>query len=286
MSPALVETFKMIKIEHSIFALPFALVSAFLAAGGMPGPRVLGLIVLAMVFARSAAMAFNRYIDAEIDAKNPRTALRSIPAGRLSRNFALGFTIFNALLFMAVAWFLNPLSFYLAPFLLLVLLGYSLTKRFTSLCHLVLGLALGSAPLGAWVAVRGELHWPPLLLGLAVLAWTAGFDVIYACQDVEFDRKEKLFSIPSAMGIDGALGLARGLHLLMAATLVTLGLHQGLGALYWVGLLLVAACLFYEHSLVWGGRLERVNMAFFTMNGVVSLLFGAFTIGSILRATG
>ncbi len=286
MMRALVETLKMIKIEHSIFALPFALVAAFLAARGMPSTRVLGLIVLAMIFARSAAMAFNRWIDADIDAENPRTAVRSIPAGRLTRRYALGFTIVNSLLFMMVAWLLNDLAFYLSPLMLLVLLGYSLTKRFTSLCHLVLGLALGLSPLGAWVAVRGELHWLPLLLGLAVLAWVAGFDVIYACQDVEFDRRQKLFSIPKTIGIRASLGFSRALHLLMAVLLVALGVHQELGALYWVGLGLVALCLVYEHSLVWGGRLDRVNMAFFTMNGVVSLLFGAFTIGSILVAAG
>ena len=284
MTGAFVETMKMIKIEHSVFAPPFALVSAFLAADGLPETRVLGLILLAMVCARSAAMAFNRYIDADIDSENPRTAIRSIPAGRLSRGYAMGFTIATSLLFVITSWLLNPLALKLSPIVLLVLLGYSLTKRFTSLCHFFLGAALGLAPLGAWVAVTGELSLIPLILGLAVLLWTAGFDIIYACQDIDFDRSQELHSVPARLGLNQSLNLSRLLHLIMVTTLCLLGLHLSLSWLYWVGIGLVVLCLGYEHSLVWGGKLDKVDMAFFMMNGVVSLVFGFTTIGSVLLA--
>jgi len=284
MTTAFVETMKMIKIEHSVFALPFALVSAFLAAGGLPQTKVLGLILVAMVCARSAAMAFNRYIDADMDSENPRTAIRSIPAGRLTRGYALGFTITTSLLFIATCWLLNPLALMLSPVVLLVLLGYSLTKRFTSLCHFFLGAALGLAPLGAWVAVTGAFSLIPLILGLAVLLWTAGFDIIYACQDIDFDRSQNLHSVPARLGLDRSLLLARLLHLIMVTTLCLLGVHLELGWLYWAGIALVVLCLGYEHSLVWGGKLDKVDMAFFLMNGVVSLVFGFTTIGSILLA--
>ena len=281
MSGAFVETMKMIKIEHSVFALPYALVAAVLAARGLPEPRVILLVVAAMVCARSAAMAFNRLVDAPIDAANPRTAVRSIPAGRLSRAYATGFTLLTAGLFIFIAYLLNPLAFALSPLVLTVLLGYSLTKRFTSLCHFVLGLALGLSPLGAWIAVTGSADWVPVLLGLAVLLWTAGFDIIYACQDIGFDREHRLHSVPATFGISRSLFLSRALHAIMLAVLVWFGIHLSLSWLYWIGLAIVAACLVYEHSLVWGGSLERVDLAFFTMNGVVSLVFGFTTIGSV-----
>jgi len=282
MTGAFVETMKMIKIEHSIFALPFGLLSAFLAAGGFPEPRVLVLVVAAMVAARSAAMAFNRYVDAEIDARNPRTAIRSIPAGRLTRTYALGFIIVSSLLFMLCAWLLNPLAFYLSPLMLVVLLGYSLTKRFTSYCHFVLGLALGLSPLGAWVAVTGAFHWIPVQIGLAVMCWVAGFDIIYACQDIDFDRKEGLSSVPARLGVALSLNLSRLLHVVMVLLISFIGIQTELGWLYWTGVGLVVLCLIYEHSLVWDGDLSKVNIAFFTMNGVVSLIFGVTTIGSVL----
>ncbi|CAM2064913.1 UbiA family prenyltransferase [Sulfidibacter corallicola] len=282
MTGAFVETMKMIKIEHSIFALPFALAAAFMAADGFPPARVLGLIVLAMVFARSAAMAFNRWLDAEIDARNPRTAIRSIPAGRLTRGYALGFTLACSAGFIATAWFLNPLAFYLSPLVLCWLLGYSFTKRFTSFCHVWLGVALGLAPFGAWVAVRGEIHWLPLLLGVAVTGWTAGFDIIYACQDLDFDKDEKLNSIPVRLGVLRSLWLARLLHLGMFAILVYLGQYLELGWLYTLGLAIVAGCLIYEHSLVRGGNLDRVDLAFFTLNGIVSLVWGLTTSAAIV----
>ncbi len=282
MTAALVETLKMIKVEHSIFALPFALVSTFVAAQGFPELLVLVLILVCMVLARSAAMAFNRFIDAEIDAKNPRTASRSIPAGRLSRGYTLGFTLVSSLLFVGTTWFFNPLAFYLSPLILVVLLGYSITKRFTSYCHFVLGLALGLSPLGAWIAVKGSFDWLPILLGLAVMCWVAGFDIIYAAQDIDFDRKENLHSIPARLGVNRSLILSRFLHLIMVSLIILIGLKLELGIIYWVGTFLVAGCLVYEHSLVWDGNLDKVNMAFFTINGVVSLIFGATTIGSIL----
>lgn len=279
-----VETMRMIKIEHSIFALPFALLSAFMAVWGVPSLRTLLLVLGAMILARSAAMAFNRFLDAEIDARNPRTAIRSIPAGRLSRRYALGFTLVCSLAFIGLAWLMNPLAFALSPLFLAVLLGYSWTKRFTRFCHLVLGIALGLSPLGAWIAVTGSFDWLPVLLGIAVMFWVAGFDIIYACQDIDFDHREGLSSIPASLGIAASLGLARFLHLGMVAIIVWIGWHLEWGWLYWAGVGAVVLCLIYEHALVWGGRLERVDMAFFTMNGVVSLVYGAAAIGGILLA--
>lgn len=282
MSGSFSETMKMIKIEHSIFALPFALVAAFWAANGLPQWSTIALIIAAMVFARSAAMAYNRYLDADIDAKNPRTAIRSIPAGKLSKRYALSFTIVNALLFVVVCGLINRLALWLSPLYLLVLLGYSWAKRFTSLCHIILGLALGLAPLGAWVAVTGELDVIPALLGGAVMLWTAGFDIIYACQDFEFDKTEGLFSIPAAFGIGGALIMSRLLHALAFSLLCWLGILMAQGVFYWIGITAVGVLLIYEHALVWGGNLRKVNMAFFLMNGMVSLLFGAMTIIGVL----
>lgn len=278
MSGAFAETMRMIKIEHSIFALPFALVAAFWAAQGWPSLRIVGLILAAMVCARSAAMAFNRYLDADIDARNPRTAMRSIPAGKLSKAYALGFTVICSILFTIIAGLINTLALALSPVFLLVLLGYSVAKRFTSLCHLILGLALGLAPMGAWVAVTGRLDWAPVLLGLAVMGWTAGFDIIYACQDFEFDRQEGLFSIPTRFGVKGALILSRCLHFAMWSLLVFLGFYLSQGLFYWIGIGMVALLLIYEHALVWGGDLSKVNLAFFTLNGMVSLLFGLMAI--------
>ncbi len=279
---AFFETLSMIKIEHSIFALPFTLAAAFLAASGLPQPKILALIVLATVLARSAAMAFNRYLDAEIDAENPRTATRSIPAGRLSRSYALTFTIVNALLFVGVTLFINKLVAVMAPFLLLVILGYSASKRFTSGSHLILGLALGLAPIGAWAAVRGTLSWEPMVLAFAVLTWVAGFDIIYACQDLEFDREKGLFSIPARLGLRRALQVSRLLHVLTITALFLLGTMLTLDAFYFAGALAMAACLGYEHYLVWDGSLERVDQAFFSVNGLAGLLFGSLAITSAL----
>jgi len=276
------ETMKMIKIEHSVFALPFALASAFLAADGVPEIQVIVLILIAMVSARSAAMAFNRYLDAEIDAKNPRTEVRSIPAGRLSKGYVLVFTIISVIIFSVTCYLLNPLTLKLSPIVVVVLLGYSYTKRFTPLCHLVLGLALGLAPIGAWVAVRGSLEWTPILLGIAVMLWTAGFDMIYACQDYEFDKKNGLHSIPVLIGISNSLALSRTMHLITLLLLFWFGYGLHLHWAYWAGLFLVGCSLGYEHTLIRGDDLSKVDMAFFTMNGIISLVFGGATIAAIL----
>ncbi len=274
-------TLEMIRFEHSVFALPFALTGALLAfrEGGnfvAGGARVLGLIVLAMVGARSAAMAFNRLVDAEIDGRNPRTKGRHIPAGLLSRSFGWGFTVASSALFFLAAWLLNPLCFQLAPLALAIVFSYSFTKRFTRMSHLVLGFALGIAPAAAWIAVRGSLDVRILLLTAAVMFWTAGFDIIYSCQDYEFDLENGLFSIPKALGIARALMVARLLHLLMIASLLLLVQQLQLGPLAVAGVVAVTALLVYEHGLVKPHDLSKVNAAFFTMNGWVSVLFFVF----------
>jgi 4-hydroxybenzoate polyprenyltransferase len=233
-------------------------------------------IVVAMVGARSAAMAFNRLVDAEIDGRNPRTKMRHIPAGLLSKQFGWGFTIVSSLLFFFAAWELNPLCFHLAPIALAVVLSYSFTKRFTHFSHVVLGFALGIAPAAAWIAVRGSLDPRILWLTAAVTAWTAGFDVIYSCQDYDFDRESELFSIPKVCGIARALMIARLLHVGMIASLLALVYQLHLGPLSLVGVAAVTALLVYEHGLVKPTDLSRVNAAFFTMNGWVSVLFFVF----------
>jgi 4-hydroxybenzoate polyprenyltransferase len=275
-------TLEMIKWEHSIFALPFALCAAMLAAGGMPAAAKLGWIVLCMVSARSAAMAFNRIADAQIDAANPRTAMRAIPAGSLSRKFATMFVIVACLLFVLGAARLNRMTLYLSPVALAVVLLYSYTKRFTRWSHLVLGFALGIAPAAAWIAVRGSLDPRILLLTAAVTFWVGGFDVLYACQDIEFDRAYSLNSIPQAMGVRGALAVARVLHLLMLALLVGLIVAFGLGKLAVAGVVAVALLLLYEHSLVSAGDLSKLNAAFFTMNGVIAVVFFVFVAADLL----
>ena len=265
-------TLAMIKFEHTVFALPFALLSALLASEGRPGGRKILWIVVAMVGARSAAMAFNRLADIRIDTLNPRTRTRALPAGHLSRFFVAVFTLASGFVFVLAAYQLNPLCFLLSFPVLLILLLYSYSKRFTRLSHLYLGLCLGLAPLGSWIAVRGEIGWPPLLLGLTVLLWTAGFDIIYACQDVGFDRRQALFSIPEGYGIDRALKVSRGLHIGMLLALLGLVRVQGLGWISLLGILLVAGLLWHEHRLVRPSDLSRVNAAFFTINGYVSIL--------------
>ncbi len=271
----------MIKFEHSVFALPFALTGAVLAARGSGLDRgelaaKFGWIVVAMVAARSAAMAFNRVADAEIDAANPRTRMREIPAGVISKAFTWVFVAFWSGLLMLAAYMLNPLCFRLSPVALAIVLGYSYTKRFTAFSHLVLGFALGIAPAAAWIAIRGTLDWPILLLTAAVTLWTAGFDIIYSCQDHDFDREAGLHSVPARLGIRNSLLVARGLHVAMIGLLVWLSQALGLGALSIAGIAVVAALLVYEHSLVKADDLSRVNAAFFTVNGFVSILFFAF----------
>jgi 4-hydroxybenzoate polyprenyltransferase len=266
-------TLEMIKIEHTLFALPFAFLGAVIAARGLPTwDRVLW-IVMAMVGARSAAMAFNRLVDREFDASNPRTKMRAIPAGLLSARFVVVFIVASSALFFVAAYMLNRLTLILSPVALVSVLAYSYTKRITSLSHLVLGWCLSIAPTGAWIAVRGTIDSPaPLLLSLAVMLWTSGFDIIYACQDHDFDAQAGLHSIPRRFGVAQALLISRCLHALMFAALVWVYLLTGL---HWIGLLGIiatAALLIYQHRLVRAGDLSRLNMAFFTTNAYVSVI--------------
>jgi len=275
-------TLEMIKWEHSIFALPFALCGAMLAAGGLPTAHQLAWIIVAMVAARSAAMAFNRLADAAIDAANPRTRTRALPAGQLTPAFVATFVVFSSAIFVLAASQLNRLALWLSPVALAVLLLYSYTKRFTRWSHLMLGFALGIAPAAAWIAVRGSLDGRILLLTAAVTFWVAGFDVLYACQDFDFDRKTGLHSIPRHLGIVRALWVARSFHVLMLGLLVALLWSFGLGKVAIAGVVVVAALLAYEHSLVSPDDLSKLNAAFFTMNGVISVLFLAFVAGDLL----
>jgi 4-hydroxybenzoate polyprenyltransferase len=275
-------TLEMIKWEHSIFALPFALCGAMLAAGGRPTLHQLTWIIIAMVSARSAAMAFNRVADATIDAANPRTRTRALPAGDLTPAFVTTFVVVSCAIFVLAASELNHLSFVLSPIALAVILLYSYTKRFTRWSHLVLGFALGIAPAAAWIAVRGSLDPRILLLTAAVTFWVGGFDVLYACQDYEFDRQSDLHSIPRYLGIRGALAVARAFHIIMLILLIALIVTFGLGKLAIAGVIAVALLLAYEHSLVSTHDLSKLNAAFFTMNGVISVVFFVFIAGDLL----
>jgi 4-hydroxybenzoate polyprenyltransferase len=266
-------TLEMIKIEHTLFALPFAFLGAVLAARGLPTWGQILWIVLAMIGARSAAMAFNRMVDREFDAANPRTKTRAIPAGLLSVRFVALFTIASAALFFLAAYMLNRLTLILSPLALVSILFYSYTKRFTSLSHLVLGWCLAIAPTGAWIAVRGAIDSPaPLLLSLAVMLWTAGFDIIYACQDREFDERSGLRSIPQRFGVARALWISRAFHLTMFAALVWIYFLTGLRWIGLAGIIATAALLIYQHRLVRHDDLSRLNVAFFTTNAYVSVI--------------
>lgn len=280
---------RMIKFEHTVFALPFAFLGMMLAAGGWPSWRTVGWIVVAMVGARSAAMGFNRLADRQLDAANPRTADRALPAGRVSSGFVGLFVLAGLALFVLAAWRLNPLVLALSPVAISIILGYSYTKRFTSLSHFVLGLALAAAPIGAWIAVRGDVRPPALALGAAVLLWVAGFDVLYALQDIDFDRAEGLRSIPAAFGVGPSLVLSAVLHVGMLVLLVRLpGLYDGglygggLGAGYWTGVTGCAALLAYQHWIVRPGDLSRLDAAFFQANGVLALWLFATTAVDLL----
>jgi 4-hydroxybenzoate polyprenyltransferase len=277
-----VVTLEMIKWEHSVFALPFALTGAVLAAGGWPTLRVLGWIIVCMVAARSAAMAFNRLADARLDAENPRTAMRALPAGALSNGFVGGFVLVSVALFVLGAGMLNRLTLELAPVALGVVLAYSYMKRLTRWSHLVLGLALGIAPTAAWIAVRGSLDWRIVVLTGAVLLWVGGFDVLYACQDFEHDRKVGLNSVPQAFGLVAAFWIARVMHLGMLLMLCWLVVLFGLGKIAMVGIALVAILLLYEHSIISPKDLRRMNAAFFTLNGVISVVFFGFVAADVL----
>jgi 4-hydroxybenzoate polyprenyltransferase len=270
---------EMIKFEHSVFALPFALVGALLAAragGELPTWRQILWIVVAMVGARSAAMTINRIADIEYDRRNPRTANRALPKGELSLSFAWTFTIAASAVLVLAAWQLNPLALKLSPVALAVLFFYSYTKRFTMWAHFVLGFCLGISPAAAWIAIRGSLDWRMLILCAAVTLWVGGFDVLYACQDVEFDKAAGLYSIPKRFGIAGALRIAKGMHVVMVALLCWLAWSFALPWPAWAGIAVVAALLVYEHSLVKANDLSKMNAAFFAVNGYISLLFLLF----------
>lgn len=272
----------LIKFSHTIFALPFALIGFFLAIhfnAITTDWLTLVYVMLCMVFARNAAMAFNRYIDKDIDKANPRTAeVREIPNGTITSKSALTFVIINCVLFIATTYFINPLCFYLSPVALLVVLGYSLTKRFTALCHLVLGLGLSLAPIGAYLAVTGEFDWLPLFFSFSVLFWVSGFDIIYALQDEEFDKTQQLHSIPVLLGKKNALILSNLLHIVTAFFILYAGYYANLGLFYWIGSGIFIGLLSCQHFLVKPNDLSKVNLAFFTTNGIASVLFAMFVL--------
>ena len=272
---------EMIKFSHTIFALPFALSGALLAIRGLPSLSQLLFIVLAMVGARTAAMAMNRLIDADVDAKNPRTASRAIPAGLLSKSAVFGAIVLSVVLLLWSAAMLNPLCLKLSPIALGFLVLYSYCKRFTSLAHIVLGICLAAAPIGAWVALTGKIELPAIVLGLIVLFWVSAFDMLYALQDLEYDRSVGLHSIPVALGVNGSLWLSRLFHLITVGLLVWLIVLLGLGIWFWVGSGVMAAMLLYEHWLLRGGDLTKLDAAFFTMNGYISLTFLAATAADV-----
>jgi 4-hydroxybenzoate polyprenyltransferase len=274
---------EMVKVEHTIFALPFALLGAVFAVRGWPRPAQIGWILLAMVGARSAAMAFNRLIDLPFDARNPRTANRALPKKQLTREFVIAFTIVSSAIFIFAASRLNRLSLELSPLALGIIFFYSYTKRFTWLTHIFLGISLACAPIGAWIALRGDIALSPVMLGLAVVLWVAGFDIIYSCQDVEFDSGESLYSIPKRFGVSAALWLSAGLHLVMLGLLGFLFWSEGLGAISFSGLTVVGLLLAYEHNLVRPMDLSRANTAFFTINGWISVLLFVTTLIDLLR---
>jgi 4-hydroxybenzoate polyprenyltransferase len=273
---------EMIKFSHTVFALPFALTGALLAANGLPSGRQVLWIILAMVGARTAAMGLNRLIDAEIDARNPRTAKRAIPAGLIGKGATLVFIVAATLLLLFAAMMLNPLCLRLSPVAIFFLVLYSFCKRFTSLAHVVLGICLAAAPMGAWAAIRGSIDTPALILGGIVLFWVAGFDILYALQDLEFDRVAGLHSIPVALGVEGSLRAARLFHLVMMGLLLWLFVTMHLGVLFLVGILVAGAMLLYEHLLLKDGNLDKLDAAFFNMNGYISIAILAFTAADLL----
>jgi 4-hydroxybenzoate polyprenyltransferase len=275
-------TLEMIKWEHSVLTLPFGLTGAVLAAGGLPSLHTSLWIIVALVAARSAAMAFNRFADATIDAANPRTKIRALPAGKLSRSFVAWFVIVTSAILILAAWELNPLAFYLSPVALGIVFLYSYSKRFTRWAHVVLGLAMGIAPAAAWIAVRGSLDPRILILTAAVIFWGAGFDILYACQDYEHDCTVDVYSVPKAFGIRTSLGISRLFHILTVVLLAWMVVAFGLGKIAILGVVFVALLLVYEHSLVKHDDLSRVNAAFFTMNGLVSMAFLFFITGDLL----
>ena len=274
----------LIKFSHTIFAMPFALIGFFIGVKEIYPVSVNQLIILfllvlgCMITARSAAMAFNRYLDRKFDAKNPRTAIREIPAGIITEKNALVFTIVNCLLFIVCTYFINQICFFLSPVALFVILFYSYTKRFTALCHLVLGLGLSLAPIGAYLAVTGKFDWLPLFFSFTVLFWVSGFDIIYALQDEEFDKENNLHSIPSILGKTKALRVSEILHILSAICIIYAGMYGNFGYWYWGGIAVFIGMLIYQHSIIKPNDLKRVNIAFMTANGIASVVFAFFVI--------
>jgi 4-hydroxybenzoate polyprenyltransferase len=277
---------EMIKFPHTVFALPFAFTGAVLAADGLPTGYQAFWILVAMVGARTGAMGLNRLIDAEIDARNPRTSRRAIPAGLLSKGTVSLFVVLSLALLVYAAYRLNDLCLYLSPLAVVLLVSYSYCKRFTSMSHLVLGLCLAVAPVGAWIAVKGVVETPALLLGLGVLFWVAGFDVLYALQDLDFDRSAGLHSIPARLGVERSLWIARLFHLVLPAVLLALFFTLNLGSVFLIGLLITAALLVYEHGLLWGGDLTKLDAAFFNVNGYISTALFVFTLVDVLLREG
>ena len=275
---------KLVKFEHTIFALPFALTGFFFALqqeSSTLSIKLLILVLLCMVFARNAAMGFNRYLDREYDKLNPRTAIREIPAGVLKPKSVLYFVILNSLLFIATSWFINSLCFYLSPVALFVILFYSYTKRFTPLCHFVLSLGLAIAPMGAYLAVAGKFDWLPLMLSFVVFFWVSGFDIIYALQDEDFDKNLNLKSIPSIMGKNKSLWLAKVIHFCSAIFVVAVAFLTRANLLHMIGAIVFTALLAYQHTLIKPNDLSKVNVAFFTTNGIASVIYGLFVIASL-----
>lgn len=279
--------FSLVLFAHSIFALPFAMIGFFLGVTTTDTPfrwSLFLMVLLCMVFARNSAMAFNRYLDRNIDAKNPRTKVRDIPSGRVSANEALIFVVINCILFVVTTFFINPLCFYLSPVALFVVLFYSYTKRFTALCHMVLGLGLSLAPIGAYIAVTGHFNLVPVLYSFAVLFWVSGFDIIYALQDEDFDKEEKLHSIPAALGIRNALTLSVVLHVCSALCVITPIFFVAFSWIYYVGVAFFCVMLIYQHLLVKPNDISKVNRAFFTTNGFASVIFAVcFLLDAFIR---
>jgi 4-hydroxybenzoate polyprenyltransferase len=271
----------LVTFSHTLFAMPFAFIGYFLAAireGYGFSIKLLLLVILSMVFARNAAMSYNRYADRDVDKANPRTRGRDIPAGRIQARSALTFSVFNALLFMVAAWMINPLCFWLSPVALAVVLGYSLTKRFSSWSHLILGIGLSLAPIGAYIAVSGQFSLLPVLFSACVVFWVSGFDIIYSLQDEEYDKSTNLHSIPVLLGKDQALLLSSAFHILSAGLLMIAGIFWHFGIFYWIGFSIFSILLYTQHRLVKPDDLSRLNLAFFTTNGIASLLFAVFVI--------
>lgn len=270
-----------VAFPHTLFAMPFAMLGFFIGVKANSGAfdwKIFLLVILCMVFARNSAMAFNRYADSDVDAENPRTAKREIPSGKIKKKEALLFILLNCTLFIATAFFINRICFFLSPVALVVVLGYSYTKRFTHYSHMFLGLGMSLAPSGAYLAVTGHFDWLPVLLSLIVIFWGSGFDVIYSLQDERFDKENKLFSIPVLMGTKNALRFSLLLHIICAALVITIGLNFSFGWLYWLGAAAFIFLLFFQHTLVSPTNLNRVNAAFFTTNGIASVVFAAFAL--------